>query len=127
MKPMISAALLLSASLALPGCTASGIAMMGADAMTQAASGRSITGNVIYAMTGKDCMPLNALTGKPVCPDEEAAAAAAKEEAPVYCYRTLGQVDCHTEPDPMMSPTTRLYRTAAKVEPKAPATAQAKP
>ena len=77
---MISAALFLSAGLALSGCTTSGLAMMGADAMTQAASGRSITGNVIYAMTGKDCMPLNVLTGKPMCPDEEAAAAAAKEE-----------------------------------------------
>ncbi len=101
--------------------------MMGADAVTQAASGRSITGNVIYAMTGKDCMPFNVLAGKPMCPDEEAAAAAAKEPAPVYCYRTLGQVDCHAEPDPMMSPTTRLYRAEAKLQTKAPATAEAKP
>jgi hypothetical protein len=92
---------------------------MGADAVTQVASGRSISGNVIHALTGKDCVPLNILAGKPMCPDPEETAAkepeetAAKEEA-VYCYRTLGQVDCHAEPDPMMSPTTRLYRTEAK-------------
>jgi hypothetical protein len=126
MKRMLSAALLMLGGLCVSGCTTSGLAMMGADAMTQAASGRSITGNVIYAMTGKDCMPFNALAGKPMCPDEEAAAAA-REEAPVYCYRTLGQVDCHVEPDPMMSPTTRLYRAEAKVQSKAPTTAEAKP
>ena len=126
---MISSVLLVLGGLSLSGCTTSGLAMMGADAVTQAASGRSITGNVIYAMTGKDCMPFNVLTGKPICPDEEAAATAAKEQqqAQVYCYRTLGQVDCHTEPDPMMSPTTRLYRVEAKVQTKAPATAEAKP
>jgi hypothetical protein len=97
---------------AASGCSGSGLAMMGADAVTQIASGRSIAGNVIHAFTGKDCVPMNALAGKPICPDENAAAA--KEEAPVYCYRTLGQVDCHAEPDPMMSPTTRLYHAEAK-------------
>ncbi len=123
---MPSLALLIVGSLGLSACTTSGIAMIGADAVTQAASGRSIAGNIIYAMTGKDCTPLNALTGKPICQDEEAAVASAKEETPVYCYRTLGQVDCHAEPDPMMSPTTRLYRAEARVETKAQATAEAK-
>jgi hypothetical protein len=120
MKTMISRTFLLLAAPCLAGCTTSGLAMFGADAMTQAASGRSITGNVIYAMTGKDCMPFNVLTGKPMCREEEVAAA--KEEPPVYCYRTLGQVDCHAKPDPMMSPTTRLYRTESVAE----ATAAAK-
>jgi len=93
---------------ALSGCSGSSLAVMGADAMTQVASGRSISGNVIHAFTGKDCVPMNIFAGKPMCPEETAAAA--KEEAPVYCYRTLGQVDCYTEPDPMMSPASRLYR-----------------
>lgn len=123
MKPMLSAALLVLGGVSLSGCTTSGLAMIGADAMTQAASGRSITGNVIYAMTGKDCMPFNVLTGKAMCPEEQVAA---QEPVPVYCYRTLGQVDCHSEPDPMMSPTTRLYRVEAKAQVKAPATAEAK-
>jgi hypothetical protein len=104
---------LMLVGLAASGCSGSGLAMMGADAVTQVASGRSIAGNVIHALTGKDCVPLNALAGKPICPEEKEDAAA-KEEAPVYCYRTLGQVDCHAEPDPMMSPTTRLYRAEAK-------------
>lgn len=83
---------------------------MGADAVTQVASGRSITGNVIHAVTGKDCAPLNVLTGKPVCREDDTES---QDEAPVYCYRTLGQVDCHPEPDPMKSPQTRLYRAEA--------------
>ena len=99
------------AGLTVSGCSGSSLAVMGADAVTQAASGRSIAGNVIHAFTGKDCVPLNALAGKPVCPEENTAEVS--DQAPVYCYRTLGQVDCHAEPDPMMSATTRLYRAEA--------------
>lgn len=105
---------ILAAGLAVSGCSGSSLAIMGADAVTQLASGRSISGNVIHAFTGKDCIPMNLLTGKPMCPEEEKNAAA--EERPIYCYRTLGQVDCHADPDPMMSPTTRLYHAEAEVK-----------
>src|SRR5690242_18664923 len=108
----IAAVALLAAGLATSGCSGSSLAVMGADAMTQIASGRSISGNVIHAFTGKDCIPANIFAGKPMCPEEETAVA--KNAAPIYCYRTLGQVDCHTEPDPMMSPTSRLYRAEAQ-------------
>jgi hypothetical protein len=98
--------------MAASGCSGESLAIMGADAVSHVASGRSIAGNVIHAFTGKDCVPMNVLAGKPMCPEETTVAA--KDEAPVYCYRTLGQVDCHAEPDPMMSPTSRLYRAEAK-------------
>ena len=111
MKPVSLAALLLI-GLAASGCSGSSLAIMGADAVSQVASGRSITGNVIHAFTGKDCVPMNVLTGKPMCPEENAEKA--KDETPIYCYRTLGQVDCHAEPDPMMSPGSRLYRAELK-------------
>jgi hypothetical protein len=113
MKQLFAVLLVAALGQAVAGCSGSSLAVMGADAMTQVASGRSISGNVIHAFTGKDCVPMNLLTGKPMCPEEDAAAAK-KEEAPVYCYRTLGQVDCHVEPDPMMSPNTRLYRAEAR-------------
>lgn len=105
---VICTAALLAAT-TLQACSGSGIALMGADAASQVASGRTLTGNLIHAMTGKDCVPLNLFAGRPMCREDTQTAAA--ETAPVYCYRTLGQVDCHSEPDPMMSPTTRLYRT----------------
>lgn len=98
--------------LAVSGCSGSSLAVMGADAVTQIASGRSISGNVIHAFTGKDCVPANLLAGKPMCPDDDSKAV--KDERPIYCYRTLGQVDCHSDPDPMMSPSTRLYRAELK-------------
>jgi len=113
MRQFLAALAIAALAPAVAGCSGSGLAVMGADAMSQAASGRSISGNVIHAFTGKDCVPMNLLSGKPMCPEEETAAAK-KEETPVYCYRTLGQVDCHVEPDPMMSPNTRLYRAEAK-------------
>jgi len=113
MKQLLAALLIAALGPAVAGCSGSSLAVMGADAMTQVASGRSISGNVIHAFTGKDCVPMNLLTGKPMCPEEDATAAK-KDEAPVYCYRTLGQVDCHIEPDPMMAPSTRLYRAEAK-------------
>jgi hypothetical protein len=108
----IRLAAVLFVGLVASGCSGSSLAIMGADAVSQVTSGRSITGNVIHAFTGKDCVPMNVLTGKPMCPEETTTAA--KDETPVYCYRTLGQVDCHAEPDPMMSPTTRLYRAEVK-------------
>lgn len=94
----------------LSGCSGPGAALFGADAVTQLASGRTIQGNLIYAVTGRDCVPLNLLSGRPVCKDEDEQEASVAEASPVYCYRTLGQVDCHTEPDPQMPATTRLYR-----------------
>jgi hypothetical protein len=111
MRPIFAAVLVVTLGQAASGCSGSGLALMGADAVAHVASGRSISGNVIHAFTGKDCVPINVLAGKPMCPEEDEPK---KEETPVYCYRTLGQIDCHTEPDPMMSPTTRLYRAEAK-------------
>jgi len=118
MSRLIVCAAVLVAGTALQACSGSGIALMGADAASQVASGRTLAGNLIHAMTGKDCVPLNIFAGRPMCRDEEEQTAATKP-APVYCYRTLGQVDCHSEPDPMMSPTTRLYRTEIAAGPAA--------
>lgn len=102
---------LLSAGLGMSACSGAGAALYGADAVSQLASGRTIQGNLLYAVTGKDCAPINLLAGRPICTDEdEEQETSVAQAAPVYCYRTLGQVDCHTEPDPQMPPTTRLYR-----------------
>ena len=109
MRRVILCAAALLAGTALQACTGSELALMGADAASQLTSGRTLAGNLIHVVTGKDCVPVNVLAGRPMCTEEKETAAA--EPEPVYCYRTLGQVDCHAEPDPMMSPTTRLYRT----------------
>lgn len=112
MKRVYAAIAIIFLGQSVAACSGSSLAVMGADAVTQVASGRSISGNVIHAFTGKNCVPMNFFAGKPVCPEQDAAAA--KDETPIYCYRTLGGVDCHAEPDPMMSPGSRLYRADAK-------------
>jgi hypothetical protein len=119
MTRLTLAAAAILAGLGLQACSGSGLALMGADAASQVASGRTLTGNLIHAFTGKDCVPLNALAGRPMCQDDAQQTAEAKDAAPVYCYRTLGQVDCHSEPDPMMSPRSRLYRTEVAARPPA--------
>lgn len=101
--------LTLTTALVLGACSPTGVALVGVDAATQLATGRSIQGNVLHAVTGKDCAPANWIVGKPLC-QEEKQVAEAPPPGPVYCYRTLGQVACHSEPDPWMSPEQRLYR-----------------
>ena len=49
------------------------------------------------AVTGQDCDTIRKSRDKgPLCrpPQEEVI------EAPVYCYRTLGKIDCFRSPDP---------------------------
>ena len=100
--------LALTAVLALGACSPTSVALVGMDAATQLATGRSIQGNVMHAVTGKDCAPANWIVGRPLCQEEKQVAEA--PPVPVYCYRTLGQVACHSQPDPWMSPERRLYR-----------------
>lgn len=105
---MIRQVLLSAAIMALGACSPTSVALVGVDAATQLATGRSIQGNVIHAVTGKDCAPANWIVGRPFCQEEKQVAESKPQ--PTYCYRTLGQVSCHSEPDPWMSPEQRLYR-----------------
>lgn len=117
-------ALAILALLALTACgmPVTTIAMLGADGLSYATTGKSLTGNVVTAVMGRDCEPFNIIHSKSVCVDDPKTAAAKAEalaaaaQAPVYCYRTLGQVACHAEPDPWMSPNQRLYRPVQTAE-----------
>ncbi len=53
----------------------------------------------------KDCSTLYVLSGDPYCQDRLKVDA----RDPVYCYRTLGGVDCYSETDPYaVSETSRV-------------------
>jgi hypothetical protein len=52
----------------------------------------------------------DARTSRPVWPRPAESQIAMPEPPKVFCYRSLGQVTCHTEPDPLMPPATRLYQ-----------------
>lgn len=56
-------------------------------------------------VTGEECSALQAERTGEYCRTEAEIAAAEQAAAPsqappVYCYRTLGEVDCRSEPDP---------------------------
>src|SRR5262245_22892553 len=116
--------LILLSLLSLTACggPALTIAMLGADGISYAATGKSLTGNVVTSMMGRECEPFNMLNSKPICAEDgkgapgQAQMLAAAAPPPVYCYRTLGQVACHAEPDPWMSPNQRLYRPVETAE-----------
>lgn len=47
---------------------------------------------------------------RPIPPPRPEESHIAMPEPPkAYCYRSLGQVTCYTEPDPLMPPAMRLY------------------
>lgn len=112
MHPRSFAILPVLCGLTLTACTPLDLAYLGAEAASQIASGRSLSHNVTYAVTGHDCTPVRALLWGTACtelddaPSDEKVAEHEKEvssAANVYCYRSIGTVDCHEQPDPLRS------------------------
>ena len=107
---MRSKILLVLCALALPaalgGCSGTAaIAMAGISATSFAMTDKFPTDHVASWVTGEDCSALQAEQTGEYCrtPEEIAAAEAAEKPgvAPaVYCYRTIGEIDCQSEPDP---------------------------
>ncbi len=56
---------------------------------------------ITSAITGKECSLLKYEQGEPYCSSEEEATG---PELPLYCYRTIGDVDCYRTPaDPYLT------------------------
>jgi hypothetical protein len=73
--------------------------------------------------TDAQCSYAHILVGEPYCVKPEAA----KEQAPLYCFRSLGDVDCYAEADPYaINPSGRTLQAPPLATP-APANAAAKP
>jgi len=107
MRPRILFALLALALPAMLGACSgtAAIAMAGISATTFAMTDKFPSDHVASWVTGEDCSALQAeQTGEYCRTSEEIAAAEAAEKpraAPaVYCYRTIGEIDCQSEPDP---------------------------
>jgi hypothetical protein len=90
----------------LGGCAGTAaIAMAGISATSFAMTDKFPTDHVASWVTGEDCSALQAEQTGEYCRTEEeiaAAEAAAEPGTPpaVYCYRTIGEIDCQSEPDP---------------------------
>ena len=58
------------------------------------------TDHLAEAITGLDCSTVRMINDQgPLCRREEPIVI----EPPLYCYRTLGSIDCYREPDPFNS------------------------
>ncbi len=95
---LIAALLLLTA-----GCTVVAESVAGSAAL-------AIVDKAVSDYAGKECRLAALITTGSICK----AVAAASQPDPVYCFRTLGAVDCYREPDPYAAqPLPGLQRPPA--------------
>ncbi|WP_169567322.1 hypothetical protein [Sneathiella limimaris] len=103
MLRVIVCGFLFSVLLSTTGCTSAAVAVLD-EKMSQ--------------MTDKECTSVNIMLGEDYCKPKRNEI---KQEQ-VYCYRTLGGVDCYSEKSPYSTPSPRvrsvseLGSTGAKVE-----------
>lgn len=90
-----AALLLMAVAVALGGCEAAAGPLLAANVASIAVVGRDPAGIVASAVTGKDCNIVRSSQGLSYCAPRERA-----PNAPRYCTRSLGTVDCWDRPDP---------------------------
>jgi len=78
----------------LAGCTTAAIAVID-EKMSQ--------------LTEKDCTSVNIVFGDGYCKEKTRPI----NQEPVYCYRTLGGIDCYAEKDPYAGPSGRVREVSA--------------
>ncbi len=64
-----------------------GIAVIGTD--------RTLEDHIVSLSSGKNCSSVRAERGLTYCEEDEVIPV-----APVFCYRTLGEITCYDRPDP---------------------------
>ncbi|MBE1236165.1 hypothetical protein IHV25_00640 [Phaeovibrio sulfidiphilus] len=74
-----------------------------ADNVSLAGSQKTIADNIYSTLSGMDCSIVSAIDGDYYCrrhlPDNRVI------DTKLYCYRTIGVVDCYTEPQPALRST----------------------
>ncbi len=90
--------------LALSGCTGTEMVVVGAvaTATSFAYTDKAPNEHVADLVTGLDCGVIHVENGRDYCIDPEADAELARQRmaAPLYCYKTIGKVECFATPDP---------------------------
>jgi hypothetical protein len=85
--------------LALAGCAEPTGAFAAANAASIVAFQRAIPDLVASAVSGKDCSVVRLDQGKPYCRPQEQPPA-----RPPYCTRSLGTIDCWSNPEKLPGP-----------------------
>lgn len=73
--------LLLAAGAVLAGCSVTAVPLVD---------------KTLSHQQGRDCTVANALYGEAICPDTRPVT----PETEIFCYRTIANVECFTDPDP---------------------------
>lgn len=89
----------------LAGCAGPEVAVVSAAAglATFTSTKKTMTDHVVSAATGRDCSLISWTETGVYCPEQVVV-----DRSNLYCYRTLGGVDCHNLPDPYKNSQTAL-------------------
>ncbi len=113
-------AVLLASWLVQGGCTATQLtgAAAGVDIVSLNTTKKTIGDHVVSGITGEDCSIISLAETGTYCPEKIVV-----DRSRLYCYRTLGDVECHHIPDPYKNGYTAL---ASPPPDRKPAAAKAK-
>ncbi|OUR75290.1 hypothetical protein A9Q83_17830 [Alphaproteobacteria bacterium 46_93_T64] len=90
----IATSFLLLILLAATGCTTAAVAVID---------------EKISQLTDKECTSVNIMFGEDYCREKKRVI----KQDPVYCYRTLGGVDCYSKKEPYTKPSARVREVSA--------------
>lgn len=108
---LIRPLLLMAALFSLSACGASpALLMTGASLASFIHTDKTLTDHAVSYATEKDCSVLNLSNGYDYCdpPEGREREQIAYMAANLYCYRTLGGVNCYDRPDYTASNQTRI-------------------
>lgn len=109
--------LCISLCLALSGCMLStGPGLFAATVATYINTDKSPSDHAMSLLTGEDCSSLEYAEGREYCTPHAPRRGAMIYDGPgqgrpdvgPYCYRTIGETTCYTQPDPLASEQARL-------------------
>lgn len=104
MPKLIRPLLLLAvAALMAGGCAPPAMVGMAVSAASLTSTKKTLTDHVATAVMGRDCSVIALNETGQYCPEQVVV-----DRSNLYCYRTLGGVDCHTLPDPYKNSQSAL-------------------
>ena len=83
--------------------------MMGIDGVTVVTTGKTISDHVVSYMSGKNCSTVRRKTGQNFCEEDDLST---PEE--IYCYNSLGNVNCFASPQPYGQGSSTIDHAAGK-------------
>lgn len=110
-RVLAPAALLVA--LGLGGCSPTTV--VGIDVLTLNTTRKTVGDHIASGVTGKDCSLINLEKTGTYCPEQLVV-----DRSRLYCYRTIGDVECHHIPDPYKNGNTALASPPPDLKPAGP-------